>query len=47
MFMNLPNIKEARNRTKDKTEYVYLDDNYDSFFLETIDKVDGVRIDCR
>lgn len=32
--MNLPNIKEARNRNKDKTEYIYLDDHYDPNLLK-------------
>ena len=27
--MNLPNIKEARKRSDKKTEYIYLDNNYD------------------
>ena len=40
--MKLPNIKDARKRTKDKVEYVYLDQHYDDsayknkkYFLRT------------
>lgn len=40
--MNLPNLNEARKRTKEKVEYIYLNQNYDSsifkgkkYFLRT------------
>ena len=43
--MKLPNIKDARKRTKDKVEYVYLDQHYDDARKRTKDKVEYVYLD--